>query len=346
MDYGLVLAGGGMRGAYQIGVWQALMEMNIKITAIAGTSIGAINGAMFAQGDYKNAEKLWREIRPEDIVSPSTDILKDGIADMKPLESLLRKVVNEDKIRKSPVDFGMAAFSLRDKGGICKFKSEIPHGKLIDYIMASACVPGVKARRVDGDILIDGGVSNNMPVNMLAKRNMKNIISVDIKGIGLNTDIDLSGKNVIEIVFEHPETGIAEVNSDGIRRSIRSGYIGCMRAFGRIEGEKYAVISESMRMARKTYSQKLISDLEAAAEIFDIDKYCIYSVYDLAEATLSAYREYEKTLDSADSAFEKILKLGDKAVTSYIIRNKVNALPLFPACRRAASAIKYFSEEK
>lgn len=344
MDYGLVLAGGGMRGAYQIGVWRALMEMNINITAIAGTSIGAINGAMFAQGDSENAEKLWRDIRPEDIVAPTADILKDGIADMTPLENLLKQVLDEDKLRKSPVDFGIAAFSLRDKGGICKFKSEIPHGKMIDYIMASACVPGVKARRVDGDILIDGGVSNNMPVNMIAGRNMKNIILVDIKGIGINTDIDVSGKNVIEIVFERPETGVAEVDTDGIRRSIRSGYVGCMRAFGRVEGEKYAIISESMRKARQMYSRSLISDLEAAAEIFDIDGYRVYSFDELRELTIDAYREYEKTLDGADSAFEKIRHLGDKAITVYLVRNK-GAVPL-PSCRRAASAIAYFLDEK
>lgn len=339
MDYGLVLAGGGMRGAYQIGVWRALREMNINITAIAGTSIGAINGAMFAQGDCENAEKLWREIRPEDIAAPTSDILKDGIADMSPLENMLRSVVDEDKLRKSPIDFGIAAFSLRDKSGICKFKSEIPHGKMIDYIMASACVPGVKARRIDGDILIDGGVSNNMPINMLSDR-MQNLISVDIKGIGLNTDIDLSGKNVIEIVFERPETGVAEVNSDGIRRSIRSGYIGCMRAFGRIEGERYALISESMRKSRREYSLRFISDLETAAEIFGIDKYRIYSVDELRELTINAYREYERTFDSAQSAFDKIRQLGEKAVTVYLVRNK-GAVP-FPSCRRAASAISYF----
>lgn len=346
MDYGLVLAGGGMRGAYQIGVWRALMEMNIKITAIAGTSIGAINGAMFTQGDYESAEKLWREMRPSDIVAPTHDILKDGIVDMAPLENLLRRVVDEDKIRKSPIDFGVAAFSLRDKSGICKFKSEIPEGRMIDYLMASACVPGIKARRIDGDILIDGGVSNNMPINMLAGRNMKNIISVDIKGIGLNTNIDLSGKNVINIVFEHPETGVAEVNTDGIKLSIRSGYIGCMRAFGRIEGDKYAIISESCRQARRTYSETLLSELETAAAIFDIDRYRIYSVDELIGLTLDAYRAYEKNLDGAEGAFEKIRQLGDKAVVVYLVRNKGTALSLLPLYRHAASAIAYFLDEK
>ena len=46
-EYGLVLAGGGTKGAYQVGVWKALKELDINVKAIAGTSIGALNGALF-----------------------------------------------------------------------------------------------------------------------------------------------------------------------------------------------------------------------------------------------------------------------------------------------------------
>lgn len=49
--YGLILAGGGAKGAYQIGAWKAMRELDIEFEAIAGASIGAINGAMIAQGD-------------------------------------------------------------------------------------------------------------------------------------------------------------------------------------------------------------------------------------------------------------------------------------------------------
>ena len=48
--YGLVLEGGGARGSYQIGVYKALLEMNIPIKAVTGTSVGALNGALIAQG--------------------------------------------------------------------------------------------------------------------------------------------------------------------------------------------------------------------------------------------------------------------------------------------------------
>ena len=60
--YGLVLAGGGAKGAYQMGAWKALKEMNISFDAIAGASIGSINGALIAQGDYDKAMEMWESV--------------------------------------------------------------------------------------------------------------------------------------------------------------------------------------------------------------------------------------------------------------------------------------------
>ena len=58
----LVLSGGGSRGAYQCGVWQALSELGIKIDIVVGVSVGAINGAMVVQGDVVKTTNLWREM--------------------------------------------------------------------------------------------------------------------------------------------------------------------------------------------------------------------------------------------------------------------------------------------
>ncbi|MEG2720791.1 MAG: patatin-like phospholipase family protein, partial [Oscillospiraceae bacterium] len=61
-EYGLVLAGGGAKGAYQIGAWKALREMGITFSAITGVSIGAINGALIASGDFDKALELWSNV--------------------------------------------------------------------------------------------------------------------------------------------------------------------------------------------------------------------------------------------------------------------------------------------
>ena len=61
-EYGLVLDGGGARGAYQIGAWKALREAGVRINAVAGTSVGALNGALICMDDPEKAEKIWQEI--------------------------------------------------------------------------------------------------------------------------------------------------------------------------------------------------------------------------------------------------------------------------------------------
>ncbi|MEG0378349.1 MAG: patatin-like phospholipase family protein, partial [Eubacterium sp.] len=61
-EYGLVLSGGGTKGAFEIGVWQALRELHIKTPCIIGTSIGAINAALIAQNDFNKAREFWSNL--------------------------------------------------------------------------------------------------------------------------------------------------------------------------------------------------------------------------------------------------------------------------------------------
>ncbi|MCR4646634.1 MAG: patatin-like phospholipase family protein [Oscillospiraceae bacterium] len=63
MKLGLVLDGGGAKGAYQIGVWKAMREFGLdrQVTAIAGTSVGGLNAVLFAQGDFELAYHIWTE---------------------------------------------------------------------------------------------------------------------------------------------------------------------------------------------------------------------------------------------------------------------------------------------
>ena len=68
-EIGLVLQGGGARGAYQIGVWRALNEFCVTphIGGVSGSSVGALNGALFAMGDYEVAKNIWENISPEQV---------------------------------------------------------------------------------------------------------------------------------------------------------------------------------------------------------------------------------------------------------------------------------------
>ena len=65
---GLVLAGGGARGSYQVGVWRALDELGWTAGAVTGTSVGCLNGAMYVLGQYETARDMWLTIRSEDVM--------------------------------------------------------------------------------------------------------------------------------------------------------------------------------------------------------------------------------------------------------------------------------------
>ena len=67
--YALVLEGGGAKGAYQVGAYNALIESGYEFNAVIGTSIGAINAALIAQGDVRLLEEVWRNIKFEDLLN-------------------------------------------------------------------------------------------------------------------------------------------------------------------------------------------------------------------------------------------------------------------------------------
>lgn len=71
MGIGLVLTGGGGKGAYQIGIWKALTQLGIdkKITAVSGVSVGALNAVLFMNGDYQLAQNIWNGISSDNILT-------------------------------------------------------------------------------------------------------------------------------------------------------------------------------------------------------------------------------------------------------------------------------------
>ena len=73
--FGLVFAGGGGKGAWQLGVWKALEEAGIRGSAVSGTSVGALNAALYAQGDYEKAINAWMSISNKRLLQPDLDKL-------------------------------------------------------------------------------------------------------------------------------------------------------------------------------------------------------------------------------------------------------------------------------
>lgn len=199
-EYGIVLEGGGAKGAYQVGAWAALLEAGIKIKGIAGTSVGALNGALMCMDDLREAEKLWDNISwsqvmdiddtlieqwkardfsslsLHELLAEGKRILKDRGLDITPLKQLIERTIDEDKIFQSDKEFFVSTISLSDRKPLIVNMKEVAEGEMKDMLLASAYLPGFKRERLGGKLYADGGGANNVPVDVLADRGYKDII--------------------------------------------------------------------------------------------------------------------------------------------------------------------------
>ena len=209
---GLALEGGGARGAYHIGVVKALMENGYDFDGFVGTSIGAINAAILAQGDFKKAAELWanismNEVFDEDeqlLIQPPSlnDIKKDteipvnmrkalakvvsrkGI-NTKKIKALLETYIDETTIRQSRKDFGLVTVSVNERKPYELMLENIPLNQLIHYLMASACFPGFQYERIGENLFTDGGFHDNCPHRLLTNRQYDEIIVIRTKSLGV-----------------------------------------------------------------------------------------------------------------------------------------------------------------
>ncbi len=343
MKYALALAGGGTRGAFQVGVWQALKELGIEVSAICGTSIGAVNGAMFASG--KDGEELWKSIKAQDVADIKGDNMfsltslfslvkkiRDGGVDATAFGDFLSEVLNEDDVRNSPIDFGLCTFRNDTKESKELFTEDIPQGQLLQFVLASAAFPLFKPVNIDGAEYSDGALRNNLPVNMLINKGYDTIISVSVKGPGVVKNIDRCGVNIIEINAHSPEVGVMDFDTKAIADSIKSGYYECMRVFGKYCGEVYSITPESYQEARLMYGPQIIAGLEEAADMCKINPYTVYTFDELVDKVLKEYKNH-KSLKLMTTAMEKDLP-------------GKNMLDGFGKIFRAANSVVYLKNKK
>ena len=250
----LVLAGGGARGSYQVGVWRALTELGWNPQLITGTSVGSLNGAMFALDLYETARDMWTSIRSQDVMElPEEtwnltelhqflrDVVRAGGMDVTPLEEIVERVLDEDALRASPIRFGLVTVEKRGLKPRELPLEEIPKGKVKDYLLASAaCFPALRAKQIDGVQFLDGGYRDNMPTGLAQKMGAEELVCVDLEGVG----ITLPNRTGLPttMVRSYWELGdILHFDPDTARRNIELGYYDTLRAFGRLRGCAYAV---------------------------------------------------------------------------------------------------------
>lgn len=266
--YGLVLEGGGAKGSYHIGAYKAILEEGLKIGAIAGTSIGALNGAMIAQGDFEKCLELWEDVSysmvidanydellrlknlkldKEDIIS-LTEKLKSLISDrgfdITPFKNLLNDYIDEEKIRASDIDFGLVTINLTDLKPIEIFIEDIPKGELKDYLLASAYLPAFKKEKLGGKRYLDGGFYDNLPFKLLKSKGYKELIIVRTHAKGFTRRISSYDLNTIIISPSDDIGSTYSFESDKAKRNIELGYFDGLKAIKGLKGFRYYIDSD------------------------------------------------------------------------------------------------------
>ncbi|OPL09121.1 MAG: hypothetical protein AVO33_07720 [delta proteobacterium ML8_F1] len=263
---GLVLQGGGAKGAYHFGVWKALRELGEEIHAVTGTSIGALNGAMIVQGAYDELEELWCNIRPEMLFDVDSKVykqltelelkpdmfnayfeyvkgffIKKGF-DITPLKELIDQMVDEKKIRESEVDFGFVAYNATDLEPYEQFVKDIPEGRLKEYLLASAHLPFFRMEKIEGKVFVDGAFHDNQPVKLMTtKPGITKIIIVDNKGVGLKQKADLKDYEVVRITASGDTGGTLDMSRERARENIAMGYYDTLRVYRHLMGKRYVI---------------------------------------------------------------------------------------------------------
>lgn len=173
MDIGLVLGGGGARGYAHIGVLRALLEHDCQPVAITGCSMGGLIGAFFAAG-----------FQPDDMLAFLEDTnflnlldmgMRGGLLGSSKLEQMLRKHLPE---RFEDLALPLAVTSVDvQRGELVVLRS----GDLVSALLASAALPGIFTPVVrDGRYLIDGGLLNNLPVDVIKTMTLAPVVAVDV----------------------------------------------------------------------------------------------------------------------------------------------------------------------
>lgn len=188
MKIGVVFEGGCGKGSYQIGAWKAIRDMGIEpyITCVSGTSVGALNAALFYKGNYHLAEEIWRGISNEDILfEKNLDDFSNGdcLFSQKKLSELIVMAIK-----------GSSKNSICKKCYVtCRYRDKSEH-KFFEWsnfydielkkrvLLASAAIPVVfESIEIDGEWFVDGGANgDNIPVRPLEKEDVDCIVVIHL----------------------------------------------------------------------------------------------------------------------------------------------------------------------
>jgi len=265
MKLAAALSGGGSKGAFEIGVWRSMLEHGLSCDLVVGTSIGSLNGALMAQGDYEAAKALWDGLDIHMVMEDGVNLeysiqrmldKKDEIipflkkyvhykgADIGPLRELIGRAIHEDQVRASRVDFGLVTLQVPSMQALTLkpwelLKGDIPEGRMGEYLLASAsCFPAFPMCKIDGKTFIDGGYHDNLPIAFALRSGADHVVAVDL-------DCNIHHKfywNQPYVTYIKPSWNLGSIllfEHDVMERNMTLGYNDAQKVLGSWFGFRY-----------------------------------------------------------------------------------------------------------
>lgn len=191
---GLALGGGVVRGLAHIGILQVIEELGIKIECIAGTSSGAIVGAMYAAGVPLDemidiaAHAKWRDLA-------ELSVRRDGLIGTRRLAAYLDSVIGGKSFDDLSTRFTAVATDLCTGEEVL-----ISSGPVCEAVRASCAIPGIFVPvRLGGRMLADGGLCNNVPASVVRDMGASYVVAVDLNALACSTP---PPRNVFQIILQ------------------------------------------------------------------------------------------------------------------------------------------------
>lgn len=277
-SFGLVLSGGGGKGAYQIGVMKALVERGLmgNIAGISGASIGAINLALFAMGDLKTAIDAWSNISNSLFLHLDESLIdfKEGVFSRDGLISMMNTYVNYQSISDCPYPLYANATNYKENGtkeSIYFKLNGLSFDDIKTLMVASSALPIVYENiEYKGMTLKDGGVTDNIPIKPLYDLGIRNFLVVDLSH---NASINKSKYPDGKFVHIKPYKSIGELingtldfSKDGAKLRMELGYVDAIRVLDSMEKEQMTT-TEAMNIRAESEYTNIISSYKLTCKI-------------------------------------------------------------------------------
>lgn len=256
----LSLGGGGARGYAHIGAIRALESKGYEITDIAGTSMGAVIGALYSSGKLAEFEKWARKLKALDVVGLlDFSIGKAGAIKAERILSVVDQMLGGIQIEQLPIPFTAVATDLIDNKEVL-FRS----GPVTLALRASVAIPGVITPVIiDGVLLGDGGMINPVPIGPLRSSRAKKIIAIDLA----------QGRLVDPFEKEIKEHFLERAVKETMKASRQKVFEVTQSTNGRKLAKQLGVdtkIQQIVKLPEETPLQKIINDVPRAITSADV----------------------------------------------------------------------------